>query len=167
MDSFVCPTCGDSHDGTPTDHAWKLPDVVWAIPEKQRARKAKFTSDLCRFDRRFFIRCLLKLPFNERPGYYGWGVWVEVDKSGFRRYSELYDEDGREEPPIAGLIANKMPGYHSTLKLPVMVQFQDITSRPSVYLPVSDHLLAREQSAGIDNRRYHEILVVTGSIGEP
>ncbi len=49
-----------------------------------------------------------------------------------------------------------------------MVQFQDITSRPKVYFPEPVELaLASDQSADIDNRRYHEILVATGFVGEP
>lgn len=168
MQSFVCSTCGDTHEGLPTDHGWKLPDVVWAIPEEERSNKAKFNSDLCQFDNRFFIRCLLKLPFNEQPDYYGWGVWVEVQEPSFYRYVELYDKDGSKEPAISGTIANAMPGYPSTLALPVAVQFQDSRSRPAVLMSSSNnHVLAAEQSAGIDNQRYHEILVATGSIGGP
>jgi len=168
MKSFVCSTCGETHDGLPTDHAWKLPDVVWTIPENERSNQAKFNSDLCQFGSSFFIRCLLKLPFNEQSDYYGWGVWVEVQEPDFYRYVELYDKDGSDEPAVSGTIANSMPGYPSTLGLPVMVQFQNSTSRPAVHMPgVSDHPLAAEQSTGIDNRRYHEILVATGSIGGP
>jgi len=168
MKSFVCSTCGETHDGLPTDHGWKLPDVVWAIPENDRANRAKFNSDLCQFDGDFFIRCLLKLPFKEQSDYYGWGVWVRVQEPDFYRYVELYDKDGSDEPAVSGAIANAMPGYSSTLGLPVVVQFQNSTSRPAVHLPAaSTHPLAVDQSAGIDNRRYHEILVATGSVGGP
>jgi len=168
MKSFVCPTCGDTHDGLPTDHGWKLPDEVWAIPEDERSNKAKFNSDLCQLGSRFFIRCLLKLPFNEQADYYGWGVWVEVPEPNFYRYVELFDKDGSSEPPVPGSIANAMPGYPSTLGLPVMVQFQGSTSRPTAQVSsASDHPLGVEQSSGIDNRRYHEILIATGSVGGP
>jgi len=128
---------------------------------------AKFNSDLCQFGNRFFIRCLLKLPFNEQPGYYGWGVWVEVAEPDFYRYVELYDKDGSAEPPVLGAIANAMPGYPPTLGLPVTVQFQSSTSRPMIAVSASDHPIAEEQSRGIDNQRYHEILVATGSVGGP
>ncbi|MGQ4584271.1 DUF2199 domain-containing protein [Lysobacter sp. F60174L2] len=168
MKSFVCSTCGETHDGLPTDHGWKLPDVVWAIPEHERSNQAKFDSDLCQFGDRFFIRCLLKLAFTQQPEYYGWGVWVEVQEPDFYRYIELYDKDGSDEPAVSATIANAMPSYPSTLGLPVAVQFQNSTSRPAVLVPsTSGHLLAAEQSAGIDNRRYHEILVATGSVGGP
>ena len=165
--SFTCSTCGETHDGLPTDHGWKLPDDVWAIPDGERSKQAKFNSDLCQFGNRFFIRCLLKLPFNQQPDYYGWGVWVEVVEPDFYRYVELYDKDGSAESPVPGTIANSMPAYPPTLGLPVSVQFQSSTSRPTVSALVSGHPIAQEQATGIDNQRYHEILVATGSLGGP
>lgn len=166
--SFICQTCGDTHEGMPTDHGWTLPDVVWDIPEDERATRSQFNSDLCQFGDRFFIRCVLKLPFNEQPGYYGWGVWVELPEADFYRYVEIYDKDGSSEPMVHGAIANEMPGYPATLALPVMVQFQSSTSRPAVHVPSDSlHPLAAQQSSGIDNGQYHAILVATGSIGGP
>jgi hypothetical protein len=147
--SFICPTCGKAHEGLPTDHGWKLPDDVWAIQEPERSKKAKFTSDLCQLGGRFFIRCLLELPFSERSGYYGWGIWVEVPEATFHRYLELYEQDGSGEAPVSGAIANAIPGYPSTSGLPVSIQFQDSTSRPTVHVSASSgHPLVTEQSAG-------------------
>lgn len=165
--SFICSTCGETHEGLPTDHGWKLPDDVWAIPEAKRSNEAKFNSDLCQFGERHFIRCVLKLPFKDQPGYYGWGTWVEVAETDFYRYVEIYDKDGSAEPPVSGTIANVFPGYPPTVGLPVRVQFQSSTSRPTVAVEAGHHCLAAEQSAGIDNHRYHEILVATGSLGGP
>jgi hypothetical protein len=145
-----------------------LPDVVWSIPEADRTSLAKFDTDRCQLGDRFFIRCILKLPFREQSGYYGWGVWVELPETSFYRYVELYDEDGSSEPVVSGHIANEIPAYPSTLGLPVTVQFQDSTSRPTVNVPTtSNHALAAAQSRGIDNQQYHAILVATGSLGGP
>jgi hypothetical protein len=116
--SFVCSTCGETHDGMPTDHGWKLPDVVWDIPDGERSARAKFNGDLCQFGDRFFIRCVLKLPFNDQSGYYGWGVWVELAETAFHRYVEIYDKDGSGEPMVRGSIANEIPGYPATLGFP-------------------------------------------------
>lgn len=166
--SFNCPTCGKTHEGLPTDHSWQLPDDVWAIPGHERASEAKFTSDLCQLGDRFFIRCVLELPFKEQAGYYGWGIWVEVKEAAFHRYLALYEQDGSCEPPVHGAIANVIPGYPPTSGLSVTVQFRDSTSRPSVHVPEpSSHPLATEQAGGLGMSRYHEILVATGSIGEP
>ena len=166
--SFVCNTCGDTHEGLPTDLAWTLPDVVWSISEADRTSLAKFDTDRCQLGDRFFIRCILELPFREQSGYYGWGVWVELPESSFYRYVELYDEDGSSEPVVSGHLANEIPAYPSTLGLPVTVQFQDSTSRPTVNVPTtSNHALAAAQFGGIDNQQYHAILVATGSLGGP
>lgn len=162
MTSFVCSTCGDTHEGMPTDFGWQLPDDVWAIPEVERSARAKFDSDRCQLGERFFIRCILALPFTEQPGYYAWGVWVELRESDFWRYIELYDKDGREEPAIPGAIANAVPGYASTVGLPIQVQLQDEKSRPSVRVADAGHPLSVEQLAGISNQRYHDILASTG-----
>jgi hypothetical protein len=166
--SFICKTCGDTHEGLPTDHGWTLPDAVWSIPEADRSSQAKFDTDCCQLGNRFFIRCILELPFNEQSGYYGWGVWVELLESNFCRYVELYDQDGSSEPVVPGQIANEIPGYPSTLGLPITVQFQDSTSRPNVNVPMSsNHPLAAQQSNGVDDQQYHAIFVSTGSVSGP
>lgn len=64
-DHFQCSICGEWHEGFVTDWAYKLPDEVWQIPEAERSGKARFTDDLCQFDTRNFIRCVLDIPFNE------------------------------------------------------------------------------------------------------
>ena len=168
MNSFVCATCGETHEGMPTDYGWKMPDVLWDIPEERRSIEAKFNADLCRLGDRFFIRAVLQLPFNEQPGFYAWGPWVELSEQDFDRYVELYDKDGSGEPMLQGVLANELPLYPSTLGLPVMVQLRDSTNRPTLHVgTASDHPLAAEQSQGIDNQRYHQILVATGTVGGP
>lgn len=157
--SFTCQTCGETHDGLPTDRGWTLPDAVWAVPEVDRSSRAKFNSDLCQMDDRHFIRCLLKIPFNEQAGYFGWGVWIEVLEIDFYRYIELYDKDGSSEPAIHGMIANEIPTYPSSLGMPVLMQFQDSKSRPDVRFPATaKHPLATDKADGLNNARYHELI---------
>ncbi len=142
-----------------TDWAYKLPDEVWAIPEAERTEKARFNNDLCQFDERNFIRCVLDVSFTEAPGSFGWGAWAEVDWPTFERYLELYDEDGTSEPAYLGTLANALPAYPGSLGNPVVIQFRDPSKRPSLYLtPEDESRLAREQRSGIDAIRYHEIL---------
>jgi hypothetical protein len=163
--TFICSTCGKSHEGLPTDSAYTLPDVVWAIPETERAKHAKWSKDLCQFGERYFFRCVLAVPFKDREGDYGWGVWAEVKYEDFDRYYKLYDEDGSGEPEMQALLANAVPAYDQTLGLPILVQLQSSTSRPSVrFPPGSDHLFALEQAHGIGEDRYHQILQATGAL---
>lgn len=164
--SFACQTCGEIHQGLPTDSAWQLPDAVWAIPEPERARQARWDADRCQFGERYFIRCVLFIPFQSLDGSYGWGVWVEVSERDFYRYVELFSSDARSEPPICGTVANDIPCYDGALGLPVSVQFGTATSRPTVTVSSScGHPLAIEQKQGMSNERYHEVLMATGAIG--
>lgn len=162
-DTFVCSVCGQEHVGLVTDWAYKLPDEVWAIPEAERSEKARFNTDLCQFDERSFIRCVLEVPFTETSGNFGWGAWAEVDWPTFERYLELYDEDGNSEPTHLGKLANALPGYAASLGTEVVIQFRDPSKRPSLYLkPDDESRLALEQRVGIGEGRYHEILNIVG-----
>ena len=158
-DGFVCSVCGQTHASLQTDQAFGLPDDVWAIPREERASRAKFDSNLCRYGDRLFIRCLLPVPFTETEGYFGWGVWVEVDETVFRRYLDLFDADGSSEPRHVGRLANALSVYPGTLGAMVQIQFGAGRDRPSVYFPLEDSSrLAAEQKQGIDSARYHEML---------
>jgi hypothetical protein len=160
-DSFVCGICGQTHAGLPTDQGYQLPDEVWAIPKQERPQRAKFDADLCQFDDRLFIRCILYVPFTETDDAFGWGIWIEVEKWVFERYLSLYEVDGSGEPPHPGKLANALPGYNATFGMNALIQFGDRKDRPSVYFPSDDQSqLALEQRHGIDGSRYHEILSV-------
>jgi hypothetical protein len=163
--SFTCPRCGTSHAGFPKDYGYTLPDEVWAIPPAERASRAKFTSDLCQFGERHFIRCLLAVPFVGSDDYFGWGLWVEIASSVFERYVALYDKDGSTESPYAGTIANRPPLYADALAADVLVQFGPSKERPTIHFPPgAPSTLAAEQRRGIDVARYHEVLQAIGAI---
>ena len=163
--SFICASCGKSHDGLPTDFGYTLPDVVWAIPAGERSDRASFTKALCRFGDRRFIRCLLPVPFTARAGSYCFGVWAELDAASFDRYYDLYDEDGTSEPEFSALLANEVRGYEHVLGLPILVQLRDSTSRPNVRFPAdAGHAFAVDQLRGINEDRYHQILLATGAL---
>ncbi|MBT3065383.1 DUF2199 domain-containing protein [Rhodoferax sp. U11-2br] len=162
-ESFICSVCGQSHGGLSTDTAFTLPDVVWAIPESERDQRAQWTSDLCQMEERYFIRCVLPIDFIDQSGYYGWGVWVEVDWPVFNRYLGIYEVDGSAEPPASGLLSNEVAAYGETVGLPVSIQFGPSSQRPTLSFPEGeDHRFAREAVSGMSNARYHEVLAVRG-----
>ena len=165
MSSFVCPHCSESHEGYPTDYGYSLPDVVWSIPENERKEQAKWTTDLCQFGERYFIRCMLPVSFTDSEGYFGWGLWVEVEWPVFERYLQIYDQDATSEPPASAKIANKPPGYEPILGFPVSIKFGLSTQRPTIQCPPNtSNLLASEQLHGISSARYHQILENIGAI---
>lgn len=157
--SFICQQCGQTHEGLPTHRGALLPDAVLAIPSNMRENRARWTSDLCQFGKRYFIRCLLKVPFIDQSGHFGWGLWVEVDEPLFRRYVDLYEKDGSREPAYEGRIANEIPGTDSILNMVVSIQFRSRSERPVITYPKENRCwLAQEQRQGIDAKRHHELL---------
>lgn len=166
--SFTCSICGNAHEGLPTDYAYCLPDDVWAIPVQEREARAQWSADLCQLGSRFFIRCILFVPFTERPGEFGWGVWAEVSEAVFQRYLQVYEHDATGEPEATGVLANNVPAYPQLVGTPVLIQFGSSTERPTLRFPPSAvHMFAHEQGHGINEARYHEILVSTGAISGP
>lgn len=161
-ETFYCATCGRDHEGLSTDWGFTLPDEVWAIPEDQREAQARFNDDLCQWGERYFIRCILPVPLAGTDDYFGWGAWVEVEAEAFERYLDLYDADGREEPPLPGKLANRLAPYPGTsLGTRLFIQLQTPDERPTLILPEGDKSrLAQEQRDGIDAARHHEILGV-------
>lgn len=161
---FKCSICGEDHEGLPTDCAYRLPDVVWAIPEADRNQQARFNSDLCQFGERYFIRCILAVPFKELPGEFRWGAWVEVKWPTFERYLQIYEEDGSSEPRHSALLSNDLVAYRDSLDVSVLIQFREASKRPLVSLHGDDEiLLAIEQREGITDSRYHEVLDIIQS----
>lgn len=166
--SFTCSICGQAHEGLPTDYAYRLPDDVCALPEQEREARAQWSSDLCQLDNRYFIRCILFVPFTERPGEFGWGVWAEVPEAVFQRYLHVYEHDAIGEPEATGVLANKVPAYPQIIGAPVLIQFRGSAERPTLrFPPDAGHVFAHEQDHGINEARYHEVLVSTGAISVP
>lgn len=164
-ESFTCPQCGKTHEGLPRDLAFKLPDIVWALAPEERAARARFNTDLCEFDGRFFIRGLLCMPFIGSDEYFGYGIWAQVDRAVFKRYVEIYDEDAELEPQAEGTIANRMPPYEQSNGENVSIAFGSASQRPRFTLAAeSSSVLAREQREGIDEARYHDILDTNGML---
>jgi hypothetical protein len=157
---FHCPHCGRTVRGLLTDVGYTLPDEVWALSFEVRAKRSSWTTDWCWLDDgRFFIRCILYVPFTDRDGKFGWGLWVSIREDDFRRYLDLYDRDASTEPAFFGTIANEPPGYKGLLGQPVTVQPGTASQRPQLTMaPDNRHLLSREQHSGIDIARQHELL---------
>lgn len=157
--SFVCSICGETHAGLPTDRAYTLPDHVWALSESERAARAKYDTDLCLLDDRYFIRGILPVPFLDQEGAFTFGAWAEVGQASFKRYVELYEVDGADEPPHDGILANALAVYDQSFGLPVRIQFGEPSRRPVLTALPGDHgLLAREQRLGINQARHHAIV---------
>ncbi len=93
------------------------------------------------------------------------GAWAEVEAEVFERYLDLYDADGREEPPHPAKLANRLAPYPgTTLGTRLLIQFQTPDERPTLMLLEGDKSrLAQDQRDGIDAARHHEILEICGA----
>jgi hypothetical protein len=166
--SFKCATCGELHEGLPTDFGFRLPDEVHALGYLEQYQRTRSNSDLCTLDgSRHFIRGVLPLPIQETDDSFGWGVWAEVEAQCHDSYMLTWDEPGEGMAPFTGKLANDLPGYEGTLGLAVEVQFGPAGQRPTLRVAQGVmHALALEQRSGISRKRHHDIIEATGFFNE-
>ena len=74
------------------------------------------------------------------------GLWVEVERSTFKRFNELHDIDGSDEPRASERIANQPPGYENLLGHEVEIQFGTRENRRSGFLQ-NRHIAWQRSSA--------------------
>jgi len=140
------------------DVAFSLPDAIFALPEEQRAARAKTHSDLCSLDdTRYFLRGVVYVPVQQLNTDFGWGVWAEVSADTFFHYDAIYDKDGSSEPPAAGILANTPPGY-TELEQPLEIHFGPPDKRPVFKLSPTDGVFYHEQIEGLPVRKWHSII---------
>lgn len=165
--SFECGVCGEVHEGLPLDYAYGLPDEVFALSYLDRYRRSRSNADLCTLDEsRFFIRCVLPVPFSDTDQKYVWGIWAEVTRDQHDQYVHGFYDDLSQAPAFSAKIANDLPRYPATNGLEVLVQFQSSDSRPALrFGAAASHPLAVEQRFGITRSRHHEILEANGFFG--
>ena len=153
-----CQQCGRELGEHTLDMGFSLPDVVWNVDEGERKRRAKFNTDVCVLDeKRFFIRGVVFVPIVGTDQQFGWGLWVEVDAAGFRKYLDVFKVDARGEPPVTGRVANSPKVYPSLEGHGIDLQFGIASERATLKLHVSTHPLSLEQQQGIPMTRVHEI----------
>ena len=161
--SFICSSCGKEHPGLPTDWAFKRPDEVHELSYLDEYTRCRLNADLCTLDDvRFFFRGLVTVPLL-KTGVFAWGIWVEVDREVHDLYLSGFYSDLSSHAPLAGVLANHIPGYSETLGLPVQIHLQDKTSRPQFrFAPSLEHALAHEQRRGMSDKRHHDVLTELG-----
>lgn len=144
--------------------AFTLPDIIFNLPEDQRAARAITSSDLCSLDNwRYFIRGTVDVPVPELETLYGWGVWAEVSKKVFVRYRKLFDQDGSAEPPAAGILANVLPDYDD-IEQPLEIHFGLLKDRPAFIPSPTDSVLYREYVEGMPLHKWHSIIELGKSL---
>jgi hypothetical protein len=155
--SFRCTICGELHDDLP-DVGVDKPDHWWDVPEEERSRRIKLTSDTCVIDGKdFFIRGVIEIPIHDYPERFGFGVWVSQKRENFLTY--VQNPDSAEIGPFFGWLCTRI-GYYSedTLLLKTMAHFRSDGLRPMIELEPTDHPLAVDQRDGITLAKAWEIV---------
>jgi hypothetical protein len=155
--SYRCSICGELHDDLP-DLASDRPDMWWGVPEEERGRRIKLTSDLCVIDGEdFFVRGVIKIPVDHAPLPFGIGVWVSLKHEHFLKYVQF--PESAEIGPFFGWLCTRINYYpEETLFMKTMVHFQNGSLRPEILLEPTDHPLAVDQQNGITLEKAWEIV---------
>lgn len=166
--SYVCSSCGKTHEGLPTDWGFKLPDEVFDLSYLDKYRRTRSNADLCTLDEsRFFLRGILMIPFTHQEGEFAWGVWAEVSKTAHDFYLDNYSNELAQGTKAKGTLANTIPGFPEITGQPLEIEFQNAKSRPFFAFPQSaDHELASDQRDGIGHNRHHQFLELCGHFDE-
>jgi hypothetical protein len=155
-DVVTCSVCGKAHPLEASEFVFRLPDIIHALSEEERASRCDISADMCALDReRIFVRGLLPLPVSGRRQPYNLGVWAEISMDSFRCIYERWgDPDQANEPRLPGKLANSLPlQEQNTLGLQLSIQLTGPKTRPEFYVQVLNHSLYREQTHGIDEHR--------------
>lgn len=161
-----CKQCGKQHEEIDTQIAFGKPDAYFEVPEAEREKRVFLTTDICDIDgERLFVRGVLQIPVHGHE-HFAWGIWVEMGSADFDRYVALYESSNQaNEPPLHGHIATAIPVYRkSSLGVPVGVQLTGPTTRPLFFVEAGvEHVIAEEQSDGINVDRLNDFLASLGS----
>ncbi len=158
--AFTCPCCGKEVVDLP-ELAYDAPLYYAGIPEAEKTRRTKLSSDFCSIDGEdFFVRAVCHLPIEGMDRDFGWGIWVSLSEENFKKYFDSYeDADQSKLGAMFGWFSNSLPGYPETLSLQTTVVPQDDDQRPLVYINEvhADHPLFVEQREGISQTKLAKI----------
>jgi len=159
-DSYICGTCGKTHQGAPLRWGPDAPNAWAAMAQHDREKRGELGTDQCVIDEeRFFIRGQIEIPVVDVKDVFAWLVWIEVSAQDFGRMSKLWTVAGREQkdPSHSGVLANELAIYEEqTLGLKVKLHTRPVGERPFVEV-VADHKLRDEQRDGISSHHVQDI----------
>ena len=139
-----CPQCETDHELL--EPAFRRPDEIFRLPREERVSRVDEDDNMCRMRvstdttesavYRYFLRTVMPVRIRDADDFTQWGIWVETSEVDMYRVRELWSDPQQAlEPPFPAKLANGVPGYPSTLGLPVVVHLTDPTTRAAVYFP--------------------------------
>ena len=159
MDSWICSTCGESHEGVPASYGYDAPWTWHTVPDQERAQRCFLNPDYCVIDKDdFFVRGCLEIPIIGRDEPLIWGVWVSLSKTNFDREQSLAKQPERiNEPPYFGWLSSRIEVYPDTFALKTNVHTRSVGTRLFIELEQTDHPLSKDQRSGITTDRLIQI----------
>jgi|AntRauTorckE5430_2_1112549.scaffolds.fasta_scaffold00666_9 hypothetical protein len=140
MKKYKCSECEEWHEEWPA-LGFRLPDAFFSVPEAERPQRIKYNSDICLIEypeqTGRFIRTTFDQVITNDHRTLNYGIWVSLGETSLADYTKHYDAVNHEAEYF-GYLGNAIPGYASTLNIPMRVVVQANGQRPLVY-PQKDH----------------------------
>jgi hypothetical protein len=162
--TWTCSCCGRSFNTLPMDYAFSAPHNWFALPEAERASRAKLSADLCMIDGvQYYVRGCVEIPVSDSLETFVWGVWVSVSEQSFRYILDRWTSPiSPDEPPRFGWLNNWITGYPEPREIKCQVFLRSNNQRPRIVLEPTDYPLAVEQQQGITLERVKQIVAAAG-----
>jgi hypothetical protein len=157
---YTCSICGRWHDEELLDVRAGFPEEVFVLTPEERERRVATSSDgdftsIVDADRHF-VRALIELPIADATRF-GWGIWVRLARSDVAEIARYWADDGGYGRAYRGELATDLAAYGDTVGLAGTLTLRDTSLLPIFLLDADEHLLAREQHAGIVLERAREL----------
>lgn len=152
--AYTCGCCGAEKRGIP-ELAHTTPEEYLTAVDDPGRDVLRMTEDLCEISagetELFFVRGILPIAITDVGDTYCFGVWSTISAADYRRYLPTIDQDQRDLGPMAGMLANNLPGLPATLGLSLMIVPGEKGMRPWLILeqPGDPHVLYDLQSDGM------------------
>ena len=135
------------------------PNTIESIPVRERRRRVKLRREYCIVDRReYYVRSCLDLRIAAEKQRFRWVVWIRVPQNDFREILSIWRQlRGRRFIRCSGELGSDLPYDVPTRGLAVELRDAGPGYRPWVVVSSTDHILGREQRAGISLERAYEL----------
>lgn len=160
--SWICATCGKSHEDIPLSFAADFPDNYAYMPEDERKHRAIANADQCVIDgKEFYVRGCLEIALHDSKEIFLWGLWASVSRECFSEMIDCREERGREKHhgPFNGWLGNSLKVYSpETFNLRLSIKLSPVGERPLFIVEAPEHPLGIAQRNGMSNEQVQDLL---------
>ena len=168
---WKCGSCEEWHYGPCLDFSYFTP-LYWTSENDEGNAIGFFDSgkeglphtflneDICVMDgEHYFVRGIIHLPIIGTAETLRWGVWGSLSRENFEKLLLMNDDPKRVDlPPMFSWLSNRIDDYPDTLNLKMHAYIQEVGTRPTFELELTDHPLSQEFHHGITPERVKEIM---------